>query len=880
MPTTAVTQSGSPTIVVPYSGAADGLNYNAFPGFARGQAPHTPSGTAMDVTVGKTASAWIGFNGACRCANGDLLVVGGWAGTDSAGPRYTGFLRCPAGSDPSVLGNWSYEGSKSWTGVPTAGDGFDCFALSVLANGDVLCTGIQVNPTYGPTTRIARSTDHGHTFNTPVPITTWGDNLLGNIGTWAGGSDGSGTTLYSSGDAHRNAYGPILEASNGDLITAFMRMRGINAGPAAGTGGFAIESYIARSTDGGLTWRNAVLAMDSGNDPYAAYTSYDEPLLVRLKNGKLAMFARTWVFDGRTNNITVVYSSDEGATWTQPVECFPHAGGHPMVIAAPNGTLVACYRYHGGSFGSTSGPTWTRSSADNGKTWTNEVQIGAVTPNHLSSYGQMVVLDPTGQTTNDVACFFGEESSTTGAGGGVWFQKFAQGTSNYSMGYHHANNHPGTGQNKLSIRRGTSLSGMSEIAGSPLVNLTGINVADVSNFRLSDGRVGVCWNESTTPGHAYITTVVNFKYALSTDGGATYGTIQNVPVPGWATQVTPGSAGGAYAVAPCPPVEIPAGQPHAGDLLIATYGWDNRAIEDGGGSFSAHEYVKLVRFAPDTPGTTTVVSTIFPDGAGTAYDETALLYLNDGTLLTVSRKVAPSSQLVAKRSAPGSNGAVWGSEYVVKGSHGGRPSLWQGAYGGILLRFRYMDPTYSSSWTGYCLSTDNGLTFGPDIDPFDGTVGRTGGVNQIIARPTRGPDIYGAFADTPDPNVVRYIWCEELSPGGDTGCQIYGRDLTLIGTYGSGPLTLGANAYWAQAGTALTVNGSPGVRTSVSAEVSSTAGGLVRFTGTHADRFFVSLDGSTWTPTLTVAAGLTTIYISALPLVGDTTITASIGVPV
>ena len=30
------------------------------------------------------------------------------------------------------------------------------------------------------------------------------------------------------------------------------------------------------------------------------------------------------------------------------------------------------------------------------------------------------------------------------------------------------------------FRRGTSLSGMSEIAGSPLVNLTGINVADVN----------------------------------------------------------------------------------------------------------------------------------------------------------------------------------------------------------------------------------------------------------------------------------------------------------------------------------------------------------------------------------------------------------------
>ena len=209
----------------------------------------------------------------------------------------------------------------------------------------------------------------------------------------------------------------------------------------------------------------------------------------------------------------------------------------------------------------------------------------------------------------------------------------------------------------------------------------------------------------------------------------------NVLVPGWATQVTLGRPGSVRSCSVPRPVEIPAGQPHAGDLLIATYGWDNRAIEDGGGSFSAHEYVKLVRFARGP-------STIFPIAGGSRRDGTSLLpqrrhancrFAEGGTVL----------QLVAKRSRP----RVERCSVAWSGSHGGDPrrarTWWNPATS------RYMDPTYCRL-TGYCLSTDNGLTFGPDIDPFDGTVGLS-----IIGGQPAGQTSTERFADTPDPNVVR-----------------------------------------------------------------------------------------------------------------------------
>lgn len=61
---------------------------------------------------------------------------------------------------------------------------------------------------------------------------------------------------------------------------------------------------------------------------------------------------------------------------------------------------------------------------------------------------------------------------------------------------------------------------------------------------------------------------------------------------------------------------------------------------------------------------------------------------------------------------------------------------------------------------------------------------------------------------------------------------------------------------------------------------SSPGGGLVRFRGTDAANFTVSLDGTTWSSTLDIPAGDTNGYLRVTPDAPDTTLTAEIGVPI
>lgn len=93
-------------------------------------------------------------------------------------------------------------------------------------------------------------------------------------------------------------------------------------------------------------------------------------------------------------------------------------------------------------------------------------------------------------------------------------------------------------------------------------------------------------------------------------------------------------------------------------------------------------------------------------------------------------------------------------------------------------------------------------------------------------------------------------------------------------------LVLGAAAGWAQNGQAITVTGLiPSVRNAVPAQVNSTAGGPVLFTGAHASRFQASLNGTSWASTITVPAGQTSIYLAVTAQSGDTSLSAQVAVP-
>lgn len=410
------------------------------------------------------------------------------------------------------------------------------------------------------------------------------------------------------------------------------------------------------------------------------------------------------------------------------------------------------------------------------KTFTADMQIGwAITADGVSQ-------DTTTPQT---------VSSLTDGGDGLDYNAFlglaeaANGT--LVAAYHHADGHVGSGTNKLDVKIGTRTAGTSTYtwgSRTTLRTVTGTagatpgNIADVGIRRLPNDNLILTWNESTTPGHATIQTIVRFQTMWSADNGVSWGTnspsynnglVQTTAVPGWATTVNAGNTGGAYAVAPCKPVLLA-----NGDLLIATYGWDNRAIEDGGGSFSSNEYVKCMK-STDSGVSWTQVGTIFPDTTGTAYDETELLLLDTGTILAACRTITGTGtgyNITTRTSTD--NGVTWSSSTTAFGTgsstgYGGRPTMIQTANGAVLLRLRKM-LSGASSGPSYVYSLDRGVSWTGETDPYTG-----GAPSSSLPASPRGMDIYGEFAPINGSSTIAYLWSEEVI--GSDAAVIYYRPL-------------------------------------------------------------------------------------------------------
>lgn len=133
----------------------------------------------------------------------------------------------------------------------------------------------------------------------------------------------------------------------------------------------------------------------------------------------------------------------------------------------------------------------------------------------------------------------------------------------------------------------------------------------------------------------------------------------------------------------------------------------------------------------------------------------------------------------------------------------------------------------------------------------------------------------GAYGDTP-----AYVPPLKIAVTQWTGTPAFLSTEPTV-TASGGVLTIDpTSTTWTQVGAAITVGAASGSRTSVSAVASSGSGGLVRFAGTHASRFSVSLDNVTFTASVTIPAGTTTIYLGVTPQAGDGALTARVGVAV
>lgn len=136
------------------------------------------------------------------------------------------------------------------------------------------------------------------------------------------------------------AMGSLVRLKNGDTIALFHddgRFIGRKYRPADAPAGRKFYVYQSRSTDGGLTW----------SPPHVIATHPTahlcEPGAVRSPDGKqIAVLLRE---NSRRHNSFVIFSDDEGRTWSRPRE-LPAAltGDRHTAKYAPDGRLVISFR--------------------------------------------------------------------------------------------------------------------------------------------------------------------------------------------------------------------------------------------------------------------------------------------------------------------------------------------------------------------------------------------------------------------------------------------------------------------------------------------------------------------------------------------------------
>lgn len=303
--------------------------------------PSDPSGpvkmAGRRIVIEDNAAGHHGFPGFCYSQPGELMTA----------YRFSEVTHL-IDTNAVIKARWSTDGGVTWSEASTIWQRDDQdprdVLLTKLSDGRIAMTVIPGWPSFR--TELYFSSDAGRTWGSPVYFDP--------------PSLGYQDVVES----------PIIECANGDYLTA---LYGRPNGPSDRQ-----SAIVMRSTDGGATWGGEVLIAQGGDVPLYGPESdggWREPFVCKLANGDMICGLRH-----TREKFWWVRSTDDGFTWTDPVNSGFIGYARPAISQMSNGTLVTINRRDGFA--------WYRVSLDNGATW-NAHPEGILDSAYRMAYAQM-----------------------------------------------------------------------------------------------------------------------------------------------------------------------------------------------------------------------------------------------------------------------------------------------------------------------------------------------------------------------------------------------------------------------------------------------------------------------------------------------------------